>query len=172
MDDTAIEVRLGKPADAKGILDCLLLTLSEHTWFDRDENESGITNPDVLGIKISQFKLGEKAYIVAVDQDKVVGFILLVRGGLHSVRHTCDLGMSLLPEYREKGIGSRLLQAAIDWTRQHGMDKIYCSTFNTNHRAVRLYEKFGFEREGVRRKQYKIAGEYVDQILFGKLLNA
>lgn len=169
--DMPIQIRIGTPEDAGGILECLILTLAERTWFDRDENEAGINNSMVLKQKIKAFRPGERAYLVAVEDDRVVGFILLVRGVLKSVKHTADFGMSILPGYREKGIGSGLVQAAIDWAKHYGVEKLYCCTFSTNPRAIALYQKFGFAEEGLRSKQYKIEGEYVDQILFGKILD-
>ncbi len=171
MSSLEVTIRLGTPEDAGGILDCLVSTLAERVWFDRDENEMGITDPSVLKNKIREFRSGERAYIVAAQGDKILGFILVVRGGIKSTRHTADFGMSLLPGFRDRGIGTMLVQAAMDWASEHGVEKLYCCTFDTNPRAVKLYEKFGFVREGVRVKQYKIAGEYVDQIMFGKILN-
>lgn len=169
--DLGLTVRLGTPEDAAGILACLVSTLSERAWFDRDENELGAVKPNVLGDKIREFRTDERAYLVAAQGTKVIGFILVVRGNLKSTRHAADFGMSILPGYRERGIGSMLVEAAIAWSKEHNVEKLYCCTLDTNHRAVRLYEKFGFAKEGERAKQYKINGEYVNQILFGMILS-
>ncbi len=165
-----IRIKSGEPEDAAGILDCLLGTLAERVWLDRDETEVGISDPEVLKDKISKFKPDKSIYIVASHGAKVVGFILLLRGHLHSTMHSADFGMSILPAYREQGIGTLLVQEAINWAGQYNIEKLYCCTFHTNHRAIRLYEKMGFSLEGTRQKQYKIAGNYVDQLLFGKIL--
>lgn len=165
-----IKVRLATPEDAGGILDCLLATVAERVWLDREESEVGISNPEVLRERISKFRQDKNAYIVAAAGDQVVGFILLMRGRLNSTRHSADFGMSILPAYRDKGIGTLLVEAAINWAVKHGVEKLYCCTFHTNLRAIKLYEKMGFEHEGTRQKQYRINGKYVDQLLFGKLL--
>ncbi|HZW82699.1 MAG TPA: GNAT family N-acetyltransferase [Candidatus Deferrimicrobium sp.] len=165
-----VKVRLGRPEDAAGILECLLASVSERVWLDRDESEVGISNPDVLKERISKFKPDKNAYIVATMDSQIIGFILLVRGNLKSTKHLADFGMSILPAYREQGIGTMLVEEAINWAEHWKVEKLYCCTFHTNQRAIKLYEKLGFSREGTRVKQYKINGEYVDQLLFGKLL--
>jgi len=38
------------------------------------------------------------------------------------------------------------------------------STHYNNERAIRLYEKFGFEREGVKRHALRIDGQYIDAL--------
>ena len=47
----------------------------------------------------------------------------------------------VLPEHRGTGVGSRLIEAAIDHGRQLGVDRI---TVNSGRRATPLYERLGF----------------------------
>ncbi|HWJ03689.1 MAG TPA: GNAT family N-acetyltransferase [Verrucomicrobiae bacterium] len=171
MTQLEVSIRPGVPEDANGILECLVSTLAERQWFDRDEHEVGINSPDILKERIRGFKPGERAYLVAVLEGKIIGFILVVRGSLNSTRHAADFGMSILPGFRDRGLGTQLVEAAIDWAKLHRVEKLYCCTLCNNIRAIKLYEKLGFRQEGIRIKQFKIAGKYVDQILFGKLLN-
>ncbi|HEU12758.1 MAG TPA: GNAT family N-acetyltransferase, partial [Euryarchaeota archaeon] len=42
--------------------------------------------------------------------------------------------------------------------------------FSTNVNAIELYKKLGFEIEGIRKKQFKIEGNYVDDVLMAKFL--
>jgi putative acetyltransferase len=43
--------------------------------------------------------------------------------------------------------------------------KLELHVFPHNEAAIRLYESFGFEREGFRRRHYRRNGEYVDAVL-------
>lgn len=50
--------------------------------------------------------------------------------------------------YRNKGIGSRLLETAIEFCRQCGCVTIVLTVFKSNKDAIRLYERFGFVQTG------------------------
>jgi ribosomal protein S18 acetylase RimI-like enzyme len=69
------------------------------------------------------------------------------------------------PEHRSKGVGSKLLEKAIKNAKDMEFEKICLSTFHTNLIAIALYKKFGFREAGRRKKQFKIADEYIDEIL-------
>ena len=68
-------------------------------------------------------------------------------------------------EYRRRGIGRSLLATAVDWARSAGIRKLELHVFPWNTPAIRLYEQFGFEREGVRRGHYSRNGADVDALL-------
>jgi ribosomal protein S18 acetylase RimI-like enzyme len=67
--------------------------------------------------------------------------------------------------YRRRGIGKMLLDEAVAWARASGISKLELHVFPWNEPAIALYESFGFEREGYRKRHYARAGEYVDAIL-------
>ena len=50
------------------------------------------------------------------------------------------------------------------------MQKLELHVFPHNEPAIRLYETYGFEREGYRRAHYRRAGEYVDAIVMALVL--
>jgi RimJ/RimL family protein N-acetyltransferase len=82
-----------------------------------------------------------------------------------------DLGMFVAREWRGRGVGSALVEAAIEWSRERGLHKVSLGVFPHNEAAIALYRKFGFVEEGrlvkhVRRK----SGELWDLIEMGLLL--
>ncbi len=64
------------------------------------------------------------------------------------------LGMWILPEWRGRGGGRMLVEAAID-ARPADVHKIELDVFNDNEAALALYRSLGFEQEGVRRDHYR-----------------
>ena len=63
--------------------------------------------------------------------------------------NTCELRkMYFLPEARGGGHGRRVLQACIDRARELGFKTMYLETLTGMDAAMRLYEKFGFEKLG------------------------
>jgi RimJ/RimL family protein N-acetyltransferase len=63
------------------------------------------------------------------------------------------------------------MQRCVDWARDQGIHKLALQVWPHNDAAIRLYEKFGFEREGVLRAHYRRQnGELWDAIVMGLLL--
>lgn len=85
-------------------------------------------------------------------------------------QHTGEVGIGLLKPFREIGIGTTLMECAIEWARTHELEKLTVSTFSTNLRATNLFKKMGFVATGRRYKQYKIGEEYIDEVLMERFL--
>jgi RimJ/RimL family protein N-acetyltransferase len=101
----------------------------------------------------------------------LVGTLTIGRyGNLEKTRHVRELGMGVAKGSRGLGVGTALMDNAMKWAERKKIEKIGLSVFSTNKGAIRLYEKFGFVREGTRKKQFRIGGKYVDEIVMGKFL--
>lgn len=105
-------------------------------------------------------------HAIALTSSKIVGQI-----DLHSFRdsiksdHVRNLGMLIIDGYREIGVGSALMDYAIRWAMENPqVEKVILGVFSNNGRAKKLYEKFGFQVDGVIKDMFKINGEYVDEI--------
>ncbi|HWQ24692.1 MAG TPA: GNAT family N-acetyltransferase [Gaiellaceae bacterium] len=107
----------------------------------------------------------DAAVFVAEDGGRVVARLSLARDPHPASRHVADLGLMVAAGYRGRGIGRRLLEEAVGWARTSGVRKLELHVFPWNEPALRLYESFGFEREGYRKAHYERDGEYVDAIL-------
>jgi len=97
---------------------------------------------------------------------KIVGNLTLTRyGSVEKTRHVRVLGMLVAKGYRGMGIGTKLIAYALEWARsQKDVEKVVLGVFSSNKRAFRLYERFGFKVEGVKRRHYIIAGNHADEI--------
>jgi RimJ/RimL family protein N-acetyltransferase len=81
------------------------------------------------------------------------------------------LGISVRQGWRNQGVGSKLLAQAIEWVRQSGViTRIELYVYARNQAAIHLYEKFGFEVEGRRRRALYQNGEYLDDWVMALLL--
>jgi ribosomal-protein-alanine N-acetyltransferase len=56
---------------------------------------------------------------------------------------------------RGRGVGSALLDAAIEEARRHGTDEVFLEVRSSNARARQLYESRGFVEVGRRRRYYR-----------------
>jgi RimJ/RimL family protein N-acetyltransferase len=83
--------------------------------------------------------------------------------------HCGSLGIGLHADYRGRGIGRKLLDATIAAAWRFGLERIELTVFMSNERARRLYERAGFQAEGVLRRHRKVNGEYEDSLLMALL---
>ena len=82
-----------------------------------------------------------------------------------------ELSMAVARDWRGRGVGSALVAAGIEWSRERGLHKLILDVFPHNTAAIALYRKFGFVEEGFRAKQYRRAsGELWDALDMGLLL--
>jgi RimJ/RimL family protein N-acetyltransferase len=121
-----------------------------------------------------EFVLGSLAsgnpHFVALADGKVVGWCDIRRQPFASVAHRGALGMGIVPPYRGRGIGTRLLAATMRKAREAGFARVEFEVRADNARAIALYEKFGFAREGVVRRAVFVDGDYVDAIAMAMIL--
>ena len=79
------------------------------------------------------------------------------------LKHRGEMNISVLKSAWGLGIGTKLMEAVIDFARNTAhAEIIFLEVRSDNHRAIRLYEKFGFEKTGVARGVMKIDGKLID----------
>lgn len=88
----------------------------------------------------------DQQYIVAEEDGKLVGFVLVEVSEMYVGRGSID-DLYIQSEYRGKGIGKALLQAAFDWLKGKGAKKVGLGVHKSNDVAIKLYKSMGFEEE-------------------------
>jgi RimJ/RimL family protein N-acetyltransferase len=107
----------------------------------------------------------DAAVFVAETPEAIVGRLSVGRDPHPASHHVADLGLMVAKSHRRRGVGSALLEAAVGWARSRGVQKLELHVFPHNEGAIRLYEQFGFEQEGYRKRHYRRPDGYVDAIL-------
>jgi RimJ/RimL family protein N-acetyltransferase len=107
--------------------------------------------------------------LVALDKDEVVGWCDVRRDHWPAHAHCGTLGMGLLPEFRGKGLGRRLMEAALAAAHDEGFVRVELTAHADNLRAIALYEKLGFQREGVTRDSVCIDGRLIDSVVMARI---
>jgi len=116
----------------------------------------------------------ERGYpqMVAVLDGAVVGWCNVPPASRAVSAHVGDLFMGLLPEFRSRGFGERLLRQAVQASDAFGFRRIELGVFATNIAAAALYRKVGFVEEGTRRMAILVNGIYHDEIIMARLKEA
>ena len=97
--------------------------------------------------------------------DEIVGLITVARYKNPQLKHSVIFGISVLKEYRDKGIGTALINRLIEWSKQNDVFRIELEVFSNNFGAIKLYKKLGFVTEGVKKGAVLINDDYKDIIM-------
>src|SRR5207249_4664611 len=110
-------------------------------------------------------RLGKGPVFGAFRLSELVGTAGFVRREGEKEKHKGLLwGMYVRPDARNAGIGRQLIEAVIDYARQH-VELIQLSVVSDNERARRLYACLGFIEYGIEKNSLKQRGYYYDEIL-------
>lgn len=104
-------------------------------------------------------------YVAETHLGEIVGRLSVARDPHPASAHVADLGLMVAAAHRRQGLGWGLLECAVEWAGAEGVEKLELHVFPHNEAAIRLYERFGFEREGYRKRHYRRRTGYVDAIL-------
>jgi len=119
---------------------------------------------------VSKILAGAGVQLLAVTpKSEVVGWCDIIWNPVEGLRHTGRLGMGLLPDYRDLGLGKRLAVETIRSAREAGIERVELEVFASNVRAVALYRNLGFATEGVKVRARKLDGVYDDIVLMALL---
>jgi putative acetyltransferase len=96
---------------------------------------------------------GQKLFALE-DGESGGGLVGLINLRPTRIEGVDSIGMWILAAHRGKGGGRMLVDAAVE-ARSPDVHKIELEVWPENEAAIRLYERAGFEREGLRRDHYR-----------------
>ncbi|HEX3407595.1 MAG TPA: GNAT family N-acetyltransferase [Caulobacteraceae bacterium] len=106
----------------------------------------------------------------AVIDGKLIGVIGLERPPAQRRAHVGSLGMGVHDAWQGRGAGSALLSALLELTdRWLNIRRMELTVYADNARAIGLYEKHGFEREGLHRDYAFRDGALVDALAMARI---
>ena len=153
-------VRPGRVEDARAIAE-LFAAVAE-------ERDGIASEPPVdVDARTKLFAASMAGTVVAEVDGAIVGSVHVERSRFG----VGDLGMHVAREWRGRGVGTALLEAAIERARAEGLHKLSLEVFSHNAAGIALYRKVGFVEEGRRMKHYRRSnGELWDSVVMGLLL--
>jgi GNAT superfamily N-acetyltransferase len=147
--------RILKPQPSGGPLDFVEHPLPEPWWKDYDAEEGA--DPASWSLR---FDTSSWVVISAWDGIARIGGVVLFADapGVAMLEGRSDLALiwdlRIDPAHRGKGIGGRLIAAAVEWARSHACRGLKVETQNINVGACRFYKNQGFELRSVEAGAY------------------
>lgn len=97
----------------------------------------------------------DSVMLVAKVNGKIVGDASLHRQP-RRMQHRGDLGIAVVREYWNQGIGGRLLSGIIAFAKENAFAVLDLQVRSDNLAAIHLYEKYGFTKIGTHPAFFKI----------------
>lgn len=162
-------IRSANETDAKDLSELRVEIDGETENMDREKGEAYIDEAGFAQLIKTDTESARNLFLVAAVDDKLVGFSRCQGSALIRLAHKVEFGVGVLKEYWGYGIGKNLLGQSVLWADANGVRKMTLSVLETNQKAIRLYRKFGFEIEGVLKKDKLLSdGKYYDTIVMGR----
>ncbi len=157
-------IREARPEDAEDLLTFLREQLAEPEIIGPlTSEEFTVSFEEEQELIVWYAEMDNSALFLGFIDGEIVGQLDLKGGRLAAMRHAAFLGISVATTWRGVGIGQRLLAHAIEWARMNPvLTCIELGVYATNGAAFHIYEKAGFEVEGLRRRKFLHEGQYYD----------
>jgi ribosomal protein S18 acetylase RimI-like enzyme len=166
-------IREAVPGDAYGYIRLIKGILREQPPVDTPYAPDEFDPPvERIRARIAEVAGQENSlFLVAEAERKIVGTLTCGGGTLKADRHMTALGIYVTKDWRDRGIGSALLARCVEWaTASAVVERVELEVYAQNARAIHLYEKFGFEREGCKRRLYYQNGKPIDMLIMALLV--
>lgn len=129
------------------------------TWEQTEEMLSRRLNGETGG---EAFVIGEK------QTGKYLGQCDLMM--IDSVARKAEMAVVLMKDQQGKGYALESVALLLKYAfEEMNLERVWLKCAEKNERAVKLYERAGFQKEGILRRDLYIDGEYVNTVVMGKL---
>ncbi len=168
----ALCIREGKKPDASDLIKYLNQIAGESDFLTFTEGEFTMTKKEEEAFVEAAHKANNRIFLVAEIGKEIVGVLNVDANSKKKMKHIGTFGISLKKAHWGKGIGVLFIQTMLDWAKANGVTrKLNLNVMVNNKRAIKLYKKFGFKKEGVLKRDALINGKFHDSYLMGLLID-
>lgn len=137
--------------DAEDLIKYLKETAKETPYLLREEDEINLTVEDEKNFINNCLEADNALMLVAYIDGKHVGNCSFSPvGPFKRIAHRCDMAIALYQKHCGFGIGSIMLETALRFAKEAGYEQAELEVVSNNTKAIKLYEKCGFKKYGVK----------------------
>jgi len=160
------EIQIG---DAENLLNLLKKLDAETTFLLYEKGERKRTIEQQRKDIQEQLEKGVLTFVLE-DNKKLVGYVFGNIFTANRKKHCMNLAIAVLQEYTGKGYGTKLMNTIEKYAINNGITRLELEVSKKNKVAISLYQKKGFEAEGVKRNAFLVNGKYEDELLMAKII--
>ncbi|WP_391118676.1 GNAT family N-acetyltransferase [Psychrobacillus sp. L3] len=170
-DDHEVMIKEATKEYAQQIIDFYNVVGGETDFLSYGKNEFN-RNMEEYKEFVESTRLEQNSIILlAILQDEIIGIGSINSSQKQRMKHVGTLGIVVSKKLIGQGIGRKLMEQLIHWAISNGITKkISLVTREDNTHAIELYEKLGFEKEGIIKKDSFINGTYYNTFVMALFL--
>lgn len=158
-----VVIKQAEAKDAEELLHCLKTYISQSKFIPKHNYEIKLTVEQEVDWINSYLKNENSILLVAEYKTQLIGNIDVTGSQRERMKHTGMIGMGMLEEWRNLGIGTHLMENAIAWATQNSiLELLWLQVYTANHSALHLYKKMGFVDNGTIQNYFKHETDYFD----------
>lgn len=163
-------IRSALPNDAKYLSEIRVQIDGETQNMDREPGEAFLDTKEFINLIERDTENNHNLFLVALVNDTIVGFSRCEGNPLKRLAHKVEFGVCVLKQYWGLRIGTNLLKESIAWAESNELKKITLNVLETNEKAIKLYQKYGFKIEGIlKNDKFLSDGRFYNTIVMGRL---
>ena len=167
-NDIVLTIKIADPSDAQGILNYLEIVSGETANITFGPGEFGKSVESEQKYLQSMNRNKTDLMIVGLIQDEIVALGDINGSSRPRISKVADIAITVQKKYWGIGVGTSMMNSLINWGRNYRqLRKINLSVREDNIRAIHLYEKLGFIKEGISSRGMFINNSFINLIFMG-----
>lgn len=160
-----ITIREATLEDASQLLTCIKNYIADSEYIPKLEKEITLTLQQEEEWIKSFIESSNSILLVALHNNIIVGNLDITGQKRKLMQHTAVIGMGMLKEYRNIGLGTALFTEALKWAKSNdSLEILWLQVYTSNILAVNLYTKMGFKSAGIIKNFFKHNNIYYDNL--------
>lgn len=161
----SVTIRRAEIDDAEKLLRCIKTYVPQSEYIPKLAQEIELTIEQEKDW-INLFLTSENSLLLIAEFDnEIIGNIDLTGSRRKMMQHTAVIGIGMLQDWRNSGLGTILLKSAIEWAKENSiLEILWLQVYTDNKLGLALYQKMGFEENGIMKNFFKHDGKYFDNL--------
>lgn len=161
----SIIIRHAEVSDAENLLKAIKVYIPQSQFIPKLESEIKLTVAQESEWIQSFLTHDNSLLLIAEHNGQIIGNIDLTANRRKIMEHTAVIGMGIINEFRNIGLGTVLLSEVINWAKQNPiLELIWLQVYTENALGLGLYKKMGFIESGIIKNFFKRGERYFDNL--------
>lgn len=166
-------IRSADEDDAASVIEYSKAVSLESDYLSWGPGDFTITEPAERTMLREYAGSANRLGLLGLVDETIVSLVMFTGGGRPRIRHFGEFGLTVRRALWGQGIAGLMLDTLITWADTSGVvTKINLRVRTDNRRAIDLYERKGFLREGTMRRDMVVDGRHYDHHVMGLVVGA